>query len=401
MSKESLTEITIQVTSDFYDNIKPRCNSLADYATLGEEWIEKIKSKYSNPKITKLAKEVLVNATFQFNRDFSPIQSDTLGFDQIALVMKGGGIKGLAYVGAIEILEKFYNFTWYTGTSAGAITAILLGSGYNHEELQKILFDKNFNDFKDASYFDRMYTLLTSSGFFKGDSFIIWLNGLLADKLKLAYEVKLKDLPTRTSVYASSSDKSAIIFDSKDQGSNEKSAAFAARCSMSIPVFFTPQMDDGKRIYDGGTLNNFPVELLLKEFPDTNFIGLYLGSEHYKFKKKTLIGDLISLFLESKEPGILREHKKKIVVMDPSPISTTKFKLSKFEKEFLIDVGRLAAIKFLDERGDLNKEDYGYAKKKQKLDLMRIKLKRKKERKDSLRYILGAVLLISLLMWIF
>ena len=135
-----MTEITIQVTSDFHDNIKPKCNSLADYATLGEEWIEKIKSKYSNPKITKLAKEVLVNATFQFNRDFSPIQSDTLGFDQIALVMKGGGIKGLAYVGAIEILEKFYNFTWYTGTSAGAITAILLGSGYNHEELQKILF---------------------------------------------------------------------------------------------------------------------------------------------------------------------------------------------------------------------------------------------------------------------
>lgn len=396
-----MTEKIIQITSDFHDNIKPRCNTLADYATHGEEWIEEIKCKYSDPRIAELAKEVLVNATFQFNRDFSPVQSNTLGFDQIALVMKGGGIKGLAYVGAIEILEKFYNFTWYTGTSAGAITAILLGSGYNHAELHKILFEKNFNDFKDASYFDRLYNLITSSGFFKGDSFLTWLNGLLSEKLELPYEVKLKDLPTRTSVYASCADKSAVIFDSNDQRSNEKSAAFAARCSMSIPIFFTPQMDDGKRIYDGGTLNNFPVELLLKEFPDTNFIGLYLGSEHYKFKKKTLIGDLVSMFLESKEPGILREHRKKIVVMDPSPISTTKFKLSKLEKKFLIDVGRLAAIKFLDDRGEINKEDYNYAKTKGELDLVRSKLTRKKERKDSIKLILAAVVLISLLMWIF
>ncbi|HQX48539.1 MAG TPA: patatin-like phospholipase family protein, partial [Planctomycetaceae bacterium] len=56
-----------------------------------------------------------------------------------ALVMKGGGIKGLAYVGALEILARKYEFNWFVGTSAGAITAILLGAGYTAGELTEIL----------------------------------------------------------------------------------------------------------------------------------------------------------------------------------------------------------------------------------------------------------------------
>ena len=46
----------------------------------------------------------------------------------LALIMKGGGIKGLAYVGALDLLRDQYDFEWFVGTSAGAITAILLAS---------------------------------------------------------------------------------------------------------------------------------------------------------------------------------------------------------------------------------------------------------------------------------
>ena len=54
------------------------------------------------------------------------------------LIMKGGGIKGLAYIGAIEELSRRYNFNWFVGTSAGAITAILLGAGYTPRELRTV-----------------------------------------------------------------------------------------------------------------------------------------------------------------------------------------------------------------------------------------------------------------------
>jgi predicted acylesterase/phospholipase RssA len=50
---------------------------------------------------------------------------------EFALIMKGGGAKGLAYVGALQVLEQYgYKFTWFVGTSAGAITAVLLAAGY-------------------------------------------------------------------------------------------------------------------------------------------------------------------------------------------------------------------------------------------------------------------------------
>jgi predicted acylesterase/phospholipase RssA len=39
-------------------------------------------------------------------------------------------VKGLAYVGAIKELEKYYKFDRFIGTSAGAIAAVLLGAGY-------------------------------------------------------------------------------------------------------------------------------------------------------------------------------------------------------------------------------------------------------------------------------
>ncbi|MEM1336318.1 MAG: patatin-like phospholipase family protein [Bacteroidota bacterium] len=39
------------------------------------------------------------------------------------LILKGGGIKGIAYVGALKELRAHCNFNWYAGTSAGATTA--------------------------------------------------------------------------------------------------------------------------------------------------------------------------------------------------------------------------------------------------------------------------------------
>src|SRR5262245_10146036 len=72
-----------------------------------------------------------------------------------ALIMKGGGIKGLAYVGALETLTKKYHFNWFIGTSAGAIAAVLLGAGFGTEELEGILKNKNFGDFFDAKWYQQ------------------------------------------------------------------------------------------------------------------------------------------------------------------------------------------------------------------------------------------------------
>ncbi|HEY5584990.1 MAG TPA: patatin-like phospholipase family protein [Ruminiclostridium sp.] len=73
------------------------------------------------------------------------------------LVLSGGGIKGIAFVGAYEELEKNYKrFGNIAGVSAGAIVGALIGAGYTSKELMKILKELDFSKFsqRGGEYLD-------------------------------------------------------------------------------------------------------------------------------------------------------------------------------------------------------------------------------------------------------
>ena len=72
-----------------------------------------------------------------------------------AIVMKGGGVKGLAFAGALLELENYYWFDRHVGTSAGAIAAVLLAASYTPRELMALLLEKSFRDFMDAPWWKR------------------------------------------------------------------------------------------------------------------------------------------------------------------------------------------------------------------------------------------------------
>lgn len=201
----------------------------------------------------------------------------------VTLVMKGGGIKGLAYVGALEVLRDHYSFDRFVGTSAGAITALLLAAGYSTDDLKDILQKKDFRDFFDAPLWKKPINLLFYSGMNHANAFTDWLDVLLAEKLESQGRVSLSELPTRATVFASRKEKSALRFDSD---TDDAEAAYAARCSMSIPFVFVPQQHQGFRTFDGGLQQNYPVRQLLEEDANTKFLGMYLGPEVYKPKQR-------------------------------------------------------------------------------------------------------------------
>lgn len=59
-------------------------------------------------------------------------------------VFSGGGIKGFAYVGAIQALEeKGIKFDRVAGTSAGAILATFIAAGFNAQKLEEIFDELN------------------------------------------------------------------------------------------------------------------------------------------------------------------------------------------------------------------------------------------------------------------
>lgn len=96
------------------------------------------------------------------------------------LVFEGGGVKGIAYGGALEQLQKLGmldHLERVAGTSAGAINACALAMGYTATEVRKIIATTDFSSFQDGSTFlGNAIRMLNKFGWYKGDAFMDWID---------------------------------------------------------------------------------------------------------------------------------------------------------------------------------------------------------------------------------
>ncbi len=189
------------------------------------------------------------------------------------LVFEGGGVKGIAYVGTMKVLEKegiLGKIVRVGGTSAGSINAVLFAAGFSNQETLNILNDLDFNKFKDDSWgvMRDMNRLKDEYGWYKGDFFREWIGALLKKKTGSS-DVTFKALEEYSGkalyVYASNlSTKFGEVY--SPEHSPRMRVVDAVRRSMSIPLFFRAIRDDrGDVIVDGGAINNYPVKLFDRE----------------------------------------------------------------------------------------------------------------------------------------
>lgn len=264
-----------------------------------------------------------------------------------SVIMKGGGIKGLALASALVELGKYFSFNRHVGTSAGAIAAVLLAANFKPAELVDIFGEKDFTEFLDAPYWALPFNLLFKKGFYTGESFRLWIADLLSERLQLVSEVRMEHLE-RAIIYAARAGQGTVTYDSSGPR-RETVASFAVRCSMSIPLFFTPMSVDGRRVFDGGLRNNFPLKRFLDTFPNAPFIAIYLGKPDNQNKKR-LTTDLLDIVVDGEERELVDNHPNDVVVIDTSPIGTVDFRLTQDEKRFLLAVGKASALEFLVRR---------------------------------------------------
>jgi NTE family protein len=219
------------------------------------------------------------------------------------LVCQGGGVLGIALVGAIAKLEEEgYQFQNIAGTSAGAIVGALLAAGFNSEELNKKISQMNFPAIKDKSWEDRIFgiglplSIIKDLGIYEGNYFRKLIEGWLAEKGVYTF----KDLVHpdfagdpryryRLQVVVSDITSHELLLlphDSYKLGisnSDDLNVALAIRMSMSIPIFFepvkfrNPQTGEIHVLVDGGLLSNFPVWVFdTQEEPPWPTFGLML-----------------------------------------------------------------------------------------------------------------------------
>ena len=210
------------------------------------------------------------------------------------LVFEGGGVKGIAYVGALEVLDKegiLQDIKRVAGTSAGALVAVLIGLGYSAEELKNILWSINFQNFLDSSWgvIRNTKRFLEDYGWYKGEFFRELVAGYIKDKTGDS-ESTFKDL-AKAKKYL---DISLIGSDLSTGYSKVFNAEFtphvkvadAARISMSIPLFFSAVRGvngDGHVYVDGGLLDNYAI----KVFDRSNYVKDKKNIRYTEYYEKT------------------------------------------------------------------------------------------------------------------
>jgi len=190
------------------------------------------------------------------------------------LVFEGGGVKGIAYGGALEVLEDMNilkGIVRVGGTSAGAINAALLALGFTFREVSDIIAATNFNDFEDKSGFvvKNMLRVLKKYGWFKGDAFLNWIGDKIKEKTGNE-NFTFRDLekavndgsPGMRSLYlavTNLSKQKVEIF--SYETTPDATIKEAVRMSMSIPLFFRSVIRDNDIMADGGLAYNYPIDL--------------------------------------------------------------------------------------------------------------------------------------------
>jgi NTE family protein len=200
---------------------------------------------------------------------------------QADAVFQGGGVKGIALVGALLAFAEAGWTEWVSiaGTSAGSIVAGFLGCGYSPADLEKILRTTPYAKFEDFGPGGQVIgggiNLVAHHGLAHGDAFHEWFGDMIEHQtfgdvakrgktLKMiAADITQKEmlvLPDDLANYLDPKTKKPIVAETFK-------VADAVRMSMSIPFFFQPvelvHAATGKTstIVDGGMLSNFPVWL--------------------------------------------------------------------------------------------------------------------------------------------
>jgi hypothetical protein len=156
----------------------------------------------------------------------------------------------------------------------------------------------------------------------------------------------MRHLGRRALVFAANDD-GTVVFDSHGEY-RDAPIDFAARCSMSIPYFVADPRHEGAPIYDGGLLNNFPVDELVRIKGDSNFVGLYLkGAQLTGLARALTLLRIVRILLNRDERRTVEQYRDQTVIIDPAPIRTTQFSLSDTAKDYLIAQGRAAALALL------------------------------------------------------
>ncbi|MCU0345321.1 MAG: patatin-like phospholipase family protein [Saprospiraceae bacterium] len=245
----------------------------------------------------------------------------------IGLVLSGGGVRGVAHLGLLQVLEEIgIEPVAISGTSAGALVGSLRAAGHS---IGTIL-----DFFKTTSIFKMGLFSARKPGFIDTDKFIPVLGELLPEDFS-GLQKKL---------YVTATD----MVRGRQRTFSHGPLIRPVLASAAFPVVFTPVEIEGQLYTDGGALNNFPVE------PLTGECELVIGSNVHPFEDmqpadiKNTMKVMERLFhLSIHHHSVQKYHMCKVVVAPKELAGFGVFDRSHFDEIF--EIGYKAALEKREE----------------------------------------------------
>jgi NTE family protein len=306
-------------------------------------------------------------------------------------VFSGGGIKGLAFAGALEGAREagYENWSSLAGTSAGAITAMALAAGYDASSLKASLDAFDFSRIADYGgpihVLGAARNLIFHESLVEGDALTAWirqlleqapLQGVTADitfgelrRLRGAGELivvgsdlahgRMVEFPGDVGMYLDGHTREPLEPDGFP-------VYLAVRISAGYPYFFPPEggMLDAHTgepgvLVDGGVTSAFPVFVFDEPHPRHPTWGFHLhggkDASETEASYRRLGGpewpkDMLEAILDTSMNALdkfeLRRFDSRVIPIPTGAVSTLNFNLSAQEKQYLYESGLDAARAF-------------------------------------------------------
>ncbi len=209
---------------------------------------------------------------------------------KVGLVFSGGGAKGFAHIGVLKVLEEAgVRIDYIGGTSMGSMVGSLYAAGYTAKEIDSIFRNVDFAKImlddiprKSKPFYEKengekyALTLPVKKGkigipkaLSKGQN----VANLLTEMLEHVDTITdFNKLPIPFVCVATN------IETGKKEVLNSGFLPKAVQASSSFPTLLEPVEIDGKLLVDGGILDNYPVDEVLKLGADI-IIGVELGND--------------------------------------------------------------------------------------------------------------------------
>ena len=213
----------------------------------------------------------------------------------VGLVLSGGGASGIAHVCVLKALEeRGIPIDYITGSSSGALVGSLYACGYSPEEIEVFVLSEKFQNMSKGIVDAKHHFLYrqedaNASTF----NFSISQDSILRKSIPLSIitpillDFEMLNYLGITSA-AKKNDFNNLFVPFRCVGSdiiNKKSVVFRSgnlnevvRASITYPLYINPIKIDGKIFFDGGLYNNFPIDIMYKEFNPDFIIGSNLSN---------------------------------------------------------------------------------------------------------------------------